>query len=154
MLETALQRGIRFGYVGIDGGHGKDATFLHDVDNLGCTFVADVHCRQMIYCEDPEPHIPVWNGRSRQPKHLKTQSDAIRDQWASVQPDTAWQRIKLREGKKGSLAEVNFMRWFGHGMAARNKSIVGACWSGKKSAQAKYRIIVYQTRHLKRRYKN
>jgi len=35
---------------------------------------------------------------------LKAQSEAIRvDQWASEQPDTAWRRIKLREGEKGTL---------------------------------------------------
>lgn len=50
------------------------------------------------------PHIPVWNGRGRQPKQLKAQSEAIRvDQWASEQPDTAWRRIRLRDGEKGKL---------------------------------------------------
>ena len=35
---------------------------------------------------------------------MKAQSEAIRvDQWASEQPDTAWRRIKLREGEKGAL---------------------------------------------------
>jgi len=43
MIETALQHGVRFGYVAIDTGYGKDAAFLRGVDNLGCTFVADVH---------------------------------------------------------------------------------------------------------------
>lgn len=104
MIEKALQHGVRFGYVAIDAGYGKDAVFLRGVDNLGCTFVADVHCKQMIYLEDPAPHIPDWNGRGRRPTHLKAQSEAIRvDQWASEQPDTAWQRIKLREGEKGAL---------------------------------------------------
>lgn len=104
MIETAKQRKVRFGYVGIDGGYGKDSGFLRGIDNLGHTFVADVHCRQMIYREDPMPHIPVWNGRGRQPKQLKAQSEAIRvDQWASEQPDTAWRRIRLRDGEKGEL---------------------------------------------------
>ena len=68
MIETAKQRKVRFGYVGIDGGYGKDPAFLRGIDSLGCTFVADVHCRQTIYREDPMPHIPVWNGCNRQPK--------------------------------------------------------------------------------------
>ena len=90
-----MQRGVRFGYVGIDGGYGKDAAFLRGVDYLDCTFVADVHCRQMIYREDPASHILDWNDRGRQPKHLKAQCDAIRvDQWVSEQPDIAWRRIK------------------------------------------------------------
>jgi len=104
MIETALQRGVRFGYVGVDGGYGKEPSFLRGIDILGCTFVADVHCRQMIYCEDTMPHIPAWNGRGRQPKQLKAQNEAIRvDQWASAQPDAAWLRLSLREGEKGTL---------------------------------------------------
>lgn len=59
IIETAKQREVRFGYIGIDGGYGKDPVFLRGIDNLGHTFVADVHCRQMIYREDPMPHIPV-----------------------------------------------------------------------------------------------
>ena len=81
----------------------KDAAFLRGVDNLVCTFVADVHCKQMIYLEDPAPHIPDWNGRGKRPTHLEAESKAIRvDQWASEQPGTAWHRIKLREGEKGA----------------------------------------------------
>ena len=112
MIETAKQRGVRFGYVGIDGGYGKDPAFLRGVDKLGCTFVADVHCRQMIYLEDPMPSIPAWDGRGRQPKRLKAQSEAIRvDQWVSEQPDAVWRRIKLREGEKGML-EAEYLHAF------------------------------------------
>lgn len=45
MIETALQHGVRSGYVDIDENYGKDAAFLPSVNNLGCAFVADVHCR-------------------------------------------------------------------------------------------------------------
>ena len=104
MLKVALQRGIRFGYVGIDGGYGKEPAFLRNIDNLGCTFVTDIHCDQTIYLQDPAPKIPAWRGRGRHPKHLKAQCDSIRvDQWAAVQPAEAWQRLTLREGEKGTL---------------------------------------------------
>lgn len=46
MLEDALRRGVQFGYVGIDGGYGKEPAFLRGVDTLNCRFVADVHCDQ------------------------------------------------------------------------------------------------------------
>ncbi len=104
MLKVSLQRGIRFGYVGIDGGYGKEPAFLRAVDRLGCRFVADVHCDQMICLQDPEPKIPDWKGRGKRPKHLKAQCDAMRvDQWASEQSAKAWQRLTLREGEKGDL---------------------------------------------------
>ena len=104
MLEVALQRGIRFGYVGIDGGYGKEPAFLRDIDRLGCRFVADVHCDQTIYLQDPEPEVPSWKGIGKQPKHLKAQCAALRvDQWASEQLAEAWQRLTLRDGEKGEL---------------------------------------------------
>lgn len=104
MLQVALQRGIRFGYVGIDGGYGKEPAFLRGVDDLGCRFVADVHCDQTIYLQDPEPKVPVWKGRGKHPSQLKAQCDSMRvDQWAAEQPEEAWQRLTLREGEKGDL---------------------------------------------------
>ena len=54
MLKIARQRGIQFSYVGIDGGYGKEPAFLRGVDEQGCRFVADVHCDQTIYLQDPE----------------------------------------------------------------------------------------------------
>ncbi|WP_367155611.1 transposase [Methylomonas sp. HYX-M1] len=33
MLEIARQRGIQFGYVGIDGGYGKEPAFLRGVEH-------------------------------------------------------------------------------------------------------------------------
>jgi SRSO17 transposase len=104
MLKVALQRGIRFGYVGIDGGYGKEPAFLRNIDNLGCTFVADIHCDQTIYLQEPVPEIPAWRGRGRHPKRLKAQCESVRvDQWAAAQPAGAWRRLTLREGEKGAL---------------------------------------------------
>lgn len=104
MLETALHRGVRFGYVGIDGGYGKEPAFLRGVDRLGCRFVADVHCDQTIYLQDPDPQVPVWTGRGKRPMHRKAQCTPLRvDRWAALQPPDAWQRLALREGEKGLL---------------------------------------------------
>ncbi len=104
MLEVALQRGIRFSYVGIDGGYGKEPAFLRGIDALGCRFVADVHCDQTIYLQDPEPRVPAWKGRGRRPKHLKARCASMRvDQWAAEQPEEAWQRLTLRDGEKGQM---------------------------------------------------
>ena len=91
MLKIARQRGIQFGTVGIDGGYGKEPAFLRGVDEQGCRFVADVHCDQTIYRQDPEPLVPEWSGRGRQPRHRKPQSAEQRiDQWAAAQPADAW----------------------------------------------------------------
>jgi SRSO17 transposase len=74
------------------------------VDEQGCRFVADVHCDQTIYLQDPEPLLPEWSGRGRQPSHRKPQSAPQRvDQWAAAQPPDTWQRLTLRDGEKGLL---------------------------------------------------
>ena len=74
------------------------------IDRLGCRFVADLHCDQTIYLQDPELEVPTWNGRGKRPKHRKPQCDSMRvDQWAAEQPAQAWQRLMLRDGEKGLL---------------------------------------------------
>ncbi len=85
MLKVAQQRGVRFGYVGIDGGYGKEPAFLRGVDGLGCRFVADVHCDQTLYLEDPDPKVPLPTGRGRVPIHRKPQCPGLRvDRWAAA----------------------------------------------------------------------
>jgi SRSO17 transposase len=126
MAETAISRGIRFGYVAVDGGYGKEPAFLRGLDRLGCRFVADVHCDQTIYFDDPNPQVPAWSGRGKRPVHLKAQSTPMRvDQWAAQQPPETWQRLTLRGGEKGPLvAEYLHARvwvWDGQESQAR-------CW--------------------------
>ena len=105
MLKSARQRGVQFGYVSIDGGYGKEPAFLRGVDEQGCRFVADVHCDQTIYLQDPEPRVSEGSGRGRKPRRRKPQCTLQRvDRWAAVQPPEAWQRLTLREGEKGLLA--------------------------------------------------
>jgi SRSO17 transposase len=122
MLETALARGVRFGYLDVDGGYGKEPAFLRAVDRLGCRFVADVHCHQTVYLQDPEPRVPAWSGRGKRPLRRKAQTPALRvDAWAAAQPASAWQRLTLREGEKGTLvAEYLQTRvWVWDGTEAR-----------------------------------
>ena len=126
MIETALARGMRFGYVGVDGGYGKEPAFLRELDRLGCRFVADVHCDQTIYLLDPRPQVPVWTGRGKRPVRRKAQAPARRvDDWAAAQPAEAWQRLTLREGEKGQLmAEYLHTRvWVWDGAEAEAR-----CW--------------------------
>ena len=126
MLEIARQRGIQFGYVGIDGGYGKEPAFLRGVDAQGCRFVADVHCDQTIYLQDPEPQVPEWSGRGRKPVHRQPQCTPQRvDQWAASQAPEAWQRLTLREGEKGLLVAdyLHALVWAWDGQEAYAR-----CW--------------------------
>jgi len=97
--------GVRFNWVGMDGGYGKDPALLRALEDDGEIFVADVHKDQLIYLEDPRPAIPQeTTGRGRKRTRLIAQSEPIRvDQWVMEQPDSAWIRVILRESTKGKL---------------------------------------------------
>src|SRR4051812_27804503 len=58
MVRAARARGMRFGWVGMDGGYGKEPAFLRALDDMGETFVADVHGTQRVWSEPPELHVP------------------------------------------------------------------------------------------------
>src|SRR5690242_3497633 len=59
MVRAARARGTRFGWVGVDGGYGKEPAFLRALDEMGETFVADVHCDQRVWSEPPGLHVPA-----------------------------------------------------------------------------------------------
>ena len=97
--------GVRYSWVGIDGGYGKEPNFLSALDADGEQFVADVHKDQTIYLEDPAPYIPERkSSKGRTPTQYVTNAKAVRvDVWAAAQPETAWQRITTRNSTKGEL---------------------------------------------------
>lgn len=105
MVVGARRNGVRFSWVGMDGGYGKEPAFLRRLEDSGEIFVADVHKDQQIYVEDPHPCVPERQGhRGKKPTQLKAQSASQRvDEWVKAQPEEAWQLIKVRPGTKGEL---------------------------------------------------
>jgi len=106
MVKYQRHQGIRFAWVGADGGYGKEPAFLRGLDDRGETFVVDVHKDQLIYLEDPQPVIPEKknNTRGKAPSRYQAQTPAIRvDDWKETQLEDTWQRIKLRDSTKGEL---------------------------------------------------
>ena len=103
MVRHNRRLGVRFAWVGMDGLYGKDPALLRALDRDGETFMADVHKDQFIYLDDPQPRIPpTMSGRRR--TRLVAQREPLRvDVWAAAQPESAWQRVRLRESTKGEL---------------------------------------------------
>jgi SRSO17 transposase len=102
--------GIRFSWIGVDGGYGKEPHFLSTLDDLGELFVADVHKDQRVYLEDPVPYIPERKtGKGRTPsKHKTDAADIEVKAWTAAQPKDDWQRITTRDTTKGRL-EVDIL---------------------------------------------
>ena len=105
MVVHARQNGVRFHWVGVDGGYGKEPAFLRRLADHGEMFVAQVHRDQLIYLEDPEPLIPERKAPSgKKPTLLQAQSASQRvDAWAQAQPPELWQKVEVRSGTKGKL---------------------------------------------------
>lgn len=58
MVKHQHDLGVRFAWVGADGGYGKEPAFLRGLEEMNETFVVDVHKDQLIYLDDPDPIIP------------------------------------------------------------------------------------------------
>lgn len=110
IVHHARSLGLRFAWVGVDGGYGKDPNFLKSLDDEGEQFVADVHKDQSIYLEDPAPFIPQRRStRGRAPSRYKTEIPKLTAaDWAANQPEQAWRRIVVRDSTKGQL-EVDLL---------------------------------------------
>jgi len=105
MVAHQRAQGIRFGWVGADGGYGKEPSFLRGLEAQGETFVVDVHKDQRIFLDDPDPQIPDSPpARGRQSRKRQAQHPAQRvDAWAADQPESAWQQLTLRDSSRGPL---------------------------------------------------
>ena len=104
LVDSACQHGVRFGYVAVDGGYGKDPAFLRGLETRSLCFLADVHKHQRIWLDDPAPYRPATTSRGRPASIRRTDRPALTvAEWAAQQPVSAWKRIKLRQGEKGTL---------------------------------------------------
>jgi SRSO17 transposase len=105
MVVQARHNGVRFSWVGVDGGYGKEPGFLRRLEDHGEVFVADVHKDQQIYLENPDPRVPEKKTpRGQKPTRLQAQSASQRvDAWAAAQPPELWQKVAVRPGTKGEV---------------------------------------------------
>jgi len=105
IVHHARSQGIRFAWVGVDGGYGKEPDFLSTLADEGEQFVADVHKDQSIYLEDPAPYVPQRRtSKGRTPsRHVTDVPKITVEAWAASQPEEAWQRIATRDSSKGKL---------------------------------------------------
>ena len=128
LVRAARARGMRFGWVGVDGGYGKEPAFLRALDDMGEIFVADVHCDQRVWSEPPGLHgpAPQAKGQRRPPSKQQAAVDGI-----TVESLVAgfaahdWTRCTLRESTRGPLrvdiAHRRVWVWDGEEATAR-------CW--------------------------
>src|SRR5260370_42249935 len=126
VVGDAGAMGVRFGWVGMDGGYGKSLGLLESLHAQGEVFVADIHSDRHIYLQDPAPHLPQQkSGSGRKPLGLRYHSNAqsieVR-KWLQKQPASAWRPQTLRDTARGDLRVEVMHRhvwlWDKHGPSA------------------------------------
>lgn len=119
VLESRLL-GLRFGMICADSGYGQPS-FLRALDDLGESFVIEVHCDQRLYTEAPWP-METRSGRRK----TATPATPVRvDDWSTGQSEGEWERLKIRD-TTGGWVEVNYVAhrcWLWDGTEA-----VPRCW--------------------------
>jgi SRSO17 transposase len=105
IVRSARARGLRFAWVGIDAGYGKEPGFLRALDDMGEVFVADVHRTQKVWTEDPGLHVPD-RANNRKRRTAKRQAAAtpltVEKLTNQLQPQD-WTRCVLRDSTRGPL---------------------------------------------------
>ena len=97
---------MRFEWVGLDGGYGKEPAFLRALDDMNEVFVADVHRTQRIWTERPGLAVPAAPAGPRAPD---AEAAAIGgtghggEAWSAGSAPSDWMRCDLRDSTRGPL---------------------------------------------------
>jgi hypothetical protein len=118
---------MRFGWIGADGGYGREPAFLRALDDADEVFVADVPCTQRVWREPPGLHVPTPKTRRGRPpgrQRAATEDPSVARLVAEL-PAADWTRGILRDSTRGPLtvdiAHRRVWVWDGEDAAAR-------CW--------------------------
>ena len=96
---------LRFGWVGADAGYGKGPGFCFALDEMGETFVVDLHADFHVYLDDPKPYVPEKTkkrGRPFQKYRTDKESVEVGTVVSSLSAET-WKTMTLRDTTRGGL---------------------------------------------------
>jgi SRSO17 transposase len=130
MVRESLDAGVKFGWVNADGLYGSSYGFCKALDEMGQSFVVDVHTDQMVYLSEPALSVPEKKtARGRKPVLLKTGLSPIRvDDYLKGLCNTDFQTVKIRKGTKGWIkAKAHVARvwvWDGKEPQARERTLL------------------------------
>ena len=112
IIRHQLSMGIQFDYVGADGLYGNDAAFARSIDNMGLTYMLDIHSDQVIFLQKPELILPERkNSKGPSPKRLKASTPATTvSDYIETLDKLAWKTVEIRHSAKGLLkGQFHFM---------------------------------------------
>ena len=105
IVRQARSRGMRFAWVGVDAGYGKEPAFLRALDDAREVFVADVHKTQLVWPQTPGLHVPPAKpGRGRPAKKPQAAAESVTvENLVKGFRHEDWERCLLRDSTRGSL---------------------------------------------------
>ncbi len=108
MIDNAIEEGIPFSYVTMDGFYGENPILLTELENRDLTYVADVAFDTKVYVQEPIVGIPEKKGkRGRKPTNhivLNVSPVMVESLSSSVE---GWKLIRIRKTERG-YKEVYF----------------------------------------------
>lgn len=105
IVGHARKNGLRYGWVGADAGYGKGPGFCLALDEMGETFVVDLHSDFQVYLEDPKPYLPHKDNHAGRPftKYQSDQKGIEVKALLDFLPAKHWKKITLRKTTRGVL---------------------------------------------------
>jgi SRSO17 transposase len=131
IVRDARARGMRFGWVGVDAGTGKEPWFLRALDDAKDVFAADIHSTRRVWARPPGLHVPrPVSRRGRLPTRLRATTKPVTvERLARKFRPHDWKRCTLRDSTRGPLRV---------GIARRQVWV----WDGKEHAARCWHLIV------------
>jgi SRSO17 transposase len=105
IVRQARARGMRFEWVGVDAGYGKEPAFPRALDDMNEVFVADVHRTQRVWTRQPQLAVPPSRpGRLRPAQKRQASVEPVAVE-SLVKGFAAadWVRCVLRDSTRGEL---------------------------------------------------
>lgn len=105
IVRNARENRLRFGWVGADAGYGKGPGFCSALDEMGETFVVDVHSDFHVYLKDPQPYLPEKSNKNGRPftKYQTDQKSIEVREIVNSLPAQRWKTLTLRKTTRGVL---------------------------------------------------
>jgi SRSO17 transposase len=105
IVRHGRRNSLRFGWIGADAGYGKGPGFCFALDEMGETFVVDLHSDFHVYLEDPKPYMPKKkNKRGRPFQKYRTDKESVEvGGVVGSLPVGIWKTMTLRDTTRGGL---------------------------------------------------
>ena len=105
MIKADVEAGLEFGWVGGDGLYGHGFELGNALNDMGLTFLLDIHSNQKIYPFEPKLSLPkATSKRGRTPTKRQADIESIRvDDYVREYADYEWPTVTIRSGTKGPL---------------------------------------------------